>query len=172
MHAYARFRLAALGLTALAVLLLSTAAAAAGRQQHESFAFSWADEVFFDCGDFLVLGTGTVEGHVITFFDGAGNPVRVQVHANQVATVENSVTGATLDDIAHLNITEDLVAGEVRRVGLDFQTTVPGRGTIVKQLGLLVIEPDGDLVVHGPHEVLEQTGVPWGTPDFWCPYLA
>jgi hypothetical protein len=172
MHPTVRVRCVALGLAALALLLLPTAATAAGRQQHESFEFSWEDEVFFDCGDFLILGTGTVSGHVITFFDGAGNAVRVQVHANQVGTVTNSVTGTTLDDIAHLNITEDLVAGEVRRVGLDFQTTVPGRGTIVKQLGLLVIEPDGDFVVHGPHEVLEQTGVPWGTPDFWCPYLA
>jgi hypothetical protein len=56
-------------------------------------------------------------------------------------------------------------------VGQDDQTTVPGLGTIVKQVGLLVIEPDGDLVVHGPHEVLAATGEISGY-DIHCPYLA
>lgn len=55
----------------------------------------------------------------------------------------------------------------LRVAGLVFQTTVPGLGTIVKDVGLLVFEPDGDVVIHGPHEQFEVGGY-----EIYCPYLA
>jgi len=152
---------------AAALALLVVRPAAAAPPSHESFVDQFADVPFADRGDFQTLGSATVDVRVTTFFDDAGTPVRVQDHVQYAGTIENSVTGATLADPRHLTNTLDLVSGEDRTVGLVFQTTVPGIGTIVKEVGSLILGPDGDVIVRGPHEVLEAGGY-----QIYCQYLA
>ena len=54
-----------------------------------------------------------------------------------------------------------------RLVGLNYQTTVPGLGTIVQDVGLVIFEPDGTVIPYGPHEF----GLGGGYVVY-CPYLA
>jgi hypothetical protein len=155
---------------ALTVLAPTARPVAAETPLHEAFTVQFANEVFADCGDFQILGSATVEFRITTFVDDTGTPVRAQVHIHYLGTVTNSVTGATLPDTGHLTETFDLDSGEERLsrlVGLNYQTTVPGLGTIVQDVGLLVFEPDGDVIPYGPHEFGEAGGY-----VIYCPYLA
>lgn len=109
-----------------------------------------------DCGDFLALQDFVVDGTVTTFFDQAGNPVRVQVHVHYDGTLTNSETGLTLRDPSRLTITVDLQDGSVTETGLFYGITVPGEGIAVLDAGRIVFDADGNvLFVGGPHQFLE-----------------
>ena len=153
---------------AITLALLAIQPAAAAPPIREDFSFSLADQVNADCGSFQILWSGTIVGHTTTFSDAAGTPIRVQTHVVVNARIANSVTGKSLKDLGRITDTVDLVTGEQRQVGLIFQTTVPGLGTIVKDVGVLIFNPDGTVIIRGPHEAFAAGN------DYaiFCPYLA
>ena len=67
-------------------------------------------------------------------------------------------------DPGHFTDRFDLTDGTIRTAGLIFNIVVPGHGSVAQDVGLIIIEPDGDLVIKGPHEVFEQ-----GIASLLCP---
>lgn len=153
-------------LALFAVLALARSAAAAPptfEEVHEEFTL---EPTGILCDGFEILASATVDIRRTRFYDKAGNYDYARVHVTYVGSLTNSVTGYTVKDIAHQNNFHDIVEGTFRIAGILFQTAVPGQGTVAKDVGLIVFEPDGDVVVHGPHEVFDQ-GM-----EVFCPVLA
>ena len=110
-----------------------------------------------DCGTFLALEDFVEDVTVTTFFDNAGNPIRVQVHANFNGIITNSETGRTVRDPGHYTITIDLPEGTSTYAGLVFAITVPGEGIAVLDAGKVVFDAEGNVIfVGGPHQFLEE----------------
>jgi hypothetical protein len=128
----------------------------------EQFVFS----LDIDCGTFVLHEDVSFTVRTTTFYDAEGDPARVQA---QVA-FHGGLTapdGTMIVDHGHYTDTLDLAAGAERFAGIAFNYLVPGHGGVVQDRGLVVIEPDGDVIVRGPHELLaSQSGDP---AEFLCP---
>jgi hypothetical protein len=110
-----------------------------------------------DCGTFLALEDFVEDVTVTTFFDNAGNPIRVQVHVNFNGIITNSVTGQTLRDPGHHTIIIDLEEGTTTFAGMVFAITVPGKGIAVLDAGKVVFDAEVNVIfVGGPHQFLEE----------------
>jgi hypothetical protein len=144
-----------------ALLALPVGTASAAAPQVEAF----HDEGSFEIGPcpsgVTLVETFTEDVRVITFFDEAGNPVRVQVHIDYEGVVTNPDTGQTIEDPAHATRFIDLVAGTRGPVGLYYSTTVPGVGVVFHDVGRLVRDlTTGEVLFEaGPHDVLESGDV-------------
>lgn len=132
------------------------------------------DEISFDidCGTFLLHEDAVVEDRVTTFFDKSGNPTRVQVHERFVGVITNP-GGETFRDPGFFTIMVDLAGtpddesdDTVSIAGMFYGITVPGVGIVAQDTGLLTQNPDGSVVIHGPHEVFVQ-----GLEPLICPVL-
>ncbi len=126
-------------------------------------------EIFTDEGSFAFAGscpngvilkeTFTQDVRVTTFFDKAGNPVRVQTKVNFVGVVTNPETGESVRDAAHHTIFLDLIDGTETVVGLVFSVTVPGVGVVFHDVGRVVFDAEGTPIFEaGPHDVLNTEG--------------
>ena len=101
----------------------------------------------------------TEDVRVTTFFDAAGNPVRLQGKVDVVMVVTNPETGESVRSPAHTTFSEDLVAGTDTQVGLVFHATVPGVGVVFHDVGRIVSDAEGNLIFEaGPHDVLHTEG--------------
>ena len=58
-----------------------------------------------------LVGTFTEDVRVTTFFDEAGNPVRLQIAVNVASVITNPETGESAENPQHQTIFEDLVDG-------------------------------------------------------------
>lgn len=106
-----------------------------------------------------LLFSVTEDVRVTTFFDEAGNPVRLQGKVDVVMVVTNPATGASVRSPAHTTFVEDLVAGTNTQVGLVFSATVPGVGVVFHDVGRIVNDAEGNLIFEaGPHDVLHTAG--------------
>jgi len=157
-----------LGLLVSSVAFAATAAATppAVEEFHDEFSFD------IDCGSFLLHEDVVVDDRVITFFDKAGNPARVQIHERFVGVITNP-DGETFRDPGFFTVFIDLAGtpgdesdDTVTLAGLVFGITVPGVGIVAQDTGLLTFNPDGSVVIHGPHEVFMQ-----GLEPLICPVL-
>ncbi len=96
---------------------------------------------------------------VTTFFDQAGNPVRLQIKVDAVGVVTNPETGESVENPAHTTVFVDLVEGTEAQVGLVFKATVPGVGVVFHDVGRVVHDAEGNLIFEaGPHDVLNTAG--------------
>ena len=111
-----------------------------------------------------LIETFTEDDRIITFFDEAGAPVRVQVHINFEGVVTNPATGQTLRDPAHETRFIDLTTNTRGPAGLVFSTTVPGGGVVFHDVGRLLRTFDDRILFEaGPHDVLHGDYV-----ALWC----
>ncbi len=123
---------------------------------HEEFSFD------IPCGTFFLHEDIVVDVTDILFFDEAGNPDHAQVHVNLLGIITNP-DGETFRDPGYQSVfidfagtPEDPSDDTVVGAGLVFNITVPGQGSVVQDTGLIIFEPDGDVIIHGPHEQFEQ----------------
>lgn len=156
-----RFQLlpASLAVVAFALLTLPTAVSAAPPVV-ETFHDEGSGAFGGPClnGVTLVF-TVTEDVRVTTFFDEAGNPVRLQGTVDTVMVVTNPESGESVRSPAHTTFFEDLVAGTNAQVGLVFHATVPGVGVVFHDVGRIVSDAEGNLIFEaGPHDVLHTEG--------------
>jgi hypothetical protein len=125
-----------------------------------------------DCGTFLLHEDAVVEDRITTFFDKAGNPTRVQIHERFVGVITNP-DGETFRDPGFFTVMIDLAGtpddesdDTVSIAGMFYGITVPGVGIVAQDTGLLTQNPDGSVVIHGPHEAFLQ-----GLEPLICPVL-
>jgi len=116
---------------------------------HEEF----MDVEIIDCGDFQILASATVDVRETIYFDKDGNEIRLMAHITYIGTLTNSVTGFSVSDPGHHTFFLDFVTGTERTTGLIYQITIPGQGSVVMDVGSITFEADGDVVIHGPHDV-------------------
>ena len=135
------------------------ASANAGSPVIERFDFTVVQEPMAGCGDFEIIADGQGTNRITTFFDNAGNPIRVAFQGHYNGTMTNSVTGFALMDMPSVaNITFDLVAGTQTNIGAFFTVTVPGAGVIVVEAGRIVFDGSGPpIFVAGPHRPPDET---------------
>jgi len=119
---------------------------------HEEFSFD------IDCGTFVLHEEIVADITETIFFDSAGNEDHVLIH-QRVAGVITNPEGETFRDPGHLTVSIDLAGtpddesdDTVRVAGLTFAIRVPGEGVVVQWVGLEIYEPDGDVIIHGPHD--------------------
>jgi hypothetical protein len=145
-------------LAALAALPVLSAAAVKPHVETEHVEFSFP----YNCASGVVLTEEVTEDlRFTTFFDRAGTPVRVTVHVNYVGVVTNPVNGQSVEDLAHFTGTIDLRDGTDTTVGLYYGSTVPGLGTVVRDVGRFVRDANGTVIFEaGTHEVLAADGDP------------
>jgi hypothetical protein len=124
---------------------------------HEEFAFD------IDCGTFVLHEEVVNDVRETTFYDAQGNAVRLVGHVSFAGTI-TAPDGQVIRDPGYLKFELDLTDGTIRQIGLVFNIVVPGNGSVAQDVGVLIIEADGDLVIKGPHEVQEQ-----GLEALLCP---
>ena len=125
-------------------------------------------ETFHDEGSFAfagpcpngvtLLGAFTEDVRVTTFFDEAGTPVRAQIKVDFVGVVTNPATGESVENPSHQTIIVDLVEGTEAQVGLIFSVTVPGEGVVFHDVGRVVFDAAGNVIIAGPHDLLTADG--------------
>jgi hypothetical protein len=134
----------------LVVLAVSLAfAAAASAMAPDQRTFQRQGTQAFDCGTFQDIFTFTTTVHVLTFYDSAGTPVKQVFHVHRVSTDTNSVTGKTLNSSADRIVTFDLITGTVSIDGQNDNTTYPGQGVVVQDVGKVILNADGTVIFEG-----------------------
>jgi len=96
-----------------------------------------------DCGSFS-LHEDLVSEDVTTttFFDNAGNPVRVSTKANLDAVIHKSGTTDTVRDHSVFTETDDLVNGTTTISGPSYHYKVPGQGEVFAEVGHQIFVSD------------------------------
>jgi hypothetical protein len=131
-----------------AALFAPVASAAPPTTETEEFEFS----LDIDCGTFVLTEDLVFRTRTTTFYDDNGDATRVQLQAGFMGII-TAPDGTTVRDFGHFTETRDLTEGSVRVVGIPFNYVVPGHGGVAQDRGFILIEPDGDVIVHGPHEI-------------------
>ena len=133
--------------------LLSPSPAGASAPYVEEFSFVQDDVPFANCGDFIITESGAGTVRITTYFDRAGQPIRVLFQGRFKGTLTNLDTGAFLSDSPSVaNITLDLIAGTQTNVGAFYNITVPGKGVVYFDVGRLVFDGFGPPVfIAGQH---------------------
>lgn len=155
------------GLIAAAAIALA-APASAVPPSVEMFHFEDAFDI--ECGTFVLHEEFVTDIRVTTFFDKAGNPDHLIVHERFRGFIETP-DGRLEADPGNINTFVDFAGtpddesdDTVRQAGMIFAITVPGQGIVAHDTGLIIFEPDGDVIIKGPHEVFEQ-----GLEPLLCP---
>jgi hypothetical protein len=88
------------------------------------------------CGTFTLTEVMDSESVMVTtFFDKAGNPVKVATRANFFGTITNSATGETFPDHASFTETENIPKGTTTVNGVSYHYIVGGRGQVYAEIG-------------------------------------
>jgi hypothetical protein len=124
-------------------------------------------EVFFDVPDFALpdidCGTFTIREtsfsnriHVTTYFNDAGEPVKVRVHVQFKGVLTNLSTGKTLRDHAAFTNTFDFAKGTLTQTGVSFNLKVPHVGKVVAK-GRIVFDLEaGEILFEaGQHDEID-----------------
>jgi hypothetical protein len=130
-----------------AVTLALTAAASAMAPDQRTFQRQGTQT--FDCGTFQDIFTFTTTVHVLTFYDENGTPVKQVFHVHRVSIDTNSVTGKTLNSSADRIVTFDLITGTDTIDGQNDNTTYPGQGVVVQDVGKVILNADGTVIFEG-----------------------
>jgi hypothetical protein len=109
-----------------------------------------------DCGTFTIRETSfSNRVHVTTYFNDAGDPIKVRVHIEFEGVLTNLSTGKTLRDHAAFTNTFDFAKGTLTQAGVSFNLKVPHVEGKVVEKGRLVFDLEtGELLFeagqHGP----------------------
>lgn len=151
---------------AIGLVLLPTAAFAL-QPLVETFPVTSDNELFAHCGSFDIISNGEGTVRLTTYFDNAGQPIRVLLQGRYRGTLTNSVTGSfLLDSPSVANITVDLITGVQTNVGVFFNITSPGAGNVYFDAGRVVFDGVGP-----PVFVAGQQHPPWETVAILCDAL-
>lgn len=118
-----------------------------------------------DCGGFDAILERHFTGLVTIFFDNAGNPTRVQIHATMTGSLTNSVTGASLPLRGEVLLVDDFTTGVVTFVGPVFFANQPGRGSVITDTGRVSFSGDEIVFQAGPHDLIQN-------PELLCAAVA
>jgi hypothetical protein len=147
-------RLLVLTALALSSILLIAPPAGATPPAVQTF-HDEGEDLFADCGTFLLTETFTEDVRVTTFFNEQGDAVSAAIHVNVVGVITNSLSGNTYADRGHVQIVTDLTTGEQTVVGLVHLTTVPGLGPVATGTGKVIFDANGNITfIAGQHNVL------------------
>ena len=138
-----RLKIAIAGMAATSLLAIPSAASALAPVS-ESFSFSESGTI--KCSGFKDQFTDYYDGTEVTYFDSAGNPIRVVISAEHHSDDTNSVTGLTVHEHGHFTITSDLLTGTETITGNQEIANRPGTGIVVQDVGRVVYDSHGDLV--------------------------
>jgi hypothetical protein len=144
--------------TVLAPLLLAVtaflvlAAPAASRPPVTKTVIDSGTFVLADCpGGYQVVASWNNTIRMTTFYDAAGEVVRVVSHVDGNGTIANSLTGYTLEGSSPTLETTwmrppnpGLDSGDTVKVGLYLKNTVPGEGIVLLDAGRVVFDAAGN----------------------------
>jgi hypothetical protein len=115
---------------------------------------------FVSCEGFDIIVNFSVDVVQRTFYDSAGEPIRIQVHEHGEGQLVNTVTGATNTGSSPQTRIFDVEAGTETTVGLVFHNNVPSEGIVALQAGRLTVEENSDVLFSaGPQPGFE--GIDW-----------
>ena len=133
----------------------------------------FTDSLDIPCGAFLLHEDLRVHTTSTTFFDRQGLPARLVLHVR----IEGTITGPggrkaqiltrSTDSINLAGTPGDDEDDTTWHRGLVALITIPGRGSVVQDMGLVVRQPDGTLIIRGPHDVFQS-----GLAPLICPLFA
>jgi hypothetical protein len=130
----------------------SVAFASARKPLHETNVFPFSSE--FPCGTFTGLTEGEFTEQATTFFNGAGDPIRLHFHIPYRSNITNLTTGKTLKDNANYTVTIDLITGVLAVNGVVYNVKDAETGIRIKDIGRLVFDAEGNIVFEaGRHDV-------------------
>ena len=115
-------------------------------RQPERFTVSFTAPGTIDCGTFEDQFTDFFDGAGATYFDSAGNPIRIVVRWEHHSNGTNSATGLTLHEHGHFTETIDLLTGTDTITGNEEIMNRPGSGVVVQDVGKVVIDAGGNVV--------------------------
>ena len=103
-----------------------------------------------DCGSFQIVGSWIFDVRIATYFDTAGSPVRQELNIRRAGTIENSVTGKSLNDSGTFMFEVDLATGTITSPGVGAHDTAPHVGIVWHAAGLIRIDADGNVTWSTP----------------------
>jgi hypothetical protein len=103
------------------------------------------------CGTFTLTEVMDSESvQVTTFFDKAGDPVKVATRANFFGTITNTATGETFPDHASFTETENIPSGTTTVNGVSYHYIVGGQGQVYAEIGHKISVTDtGEVTFQG-----------------------
>ena len=136
------------------VAMAFAGAAGAVPPVHQTSVFDYSGSA--PCGTFDDVYFGHLDVTVITTYDEGGNVVRGILHFSGWETNYRSDM-PSVSVTAHRSYTEiiNIATSSNQTVGNVFTLTLPGRGVLFHDVGVLRFE-NGILTVHGPHDVYYQ----------------
>lgn len=122
------------------------------------------------CSGFDLMEDAVIDFHVTTYFDRNGDPVKFKVHGIFKSVLYNSVDpDKSFHDSATWTETFNLEDGTLTQVGAVFHSTIPGEGVVVRYLGRIVFDGDGNVIFEaGQHDYIALQDL----YDAECPYFA
>jgi hypothetical protein len=130
----------------------SPAFASARKPLHETELIPFSTE--FPCGSFTGVTAGQITQHLTTFFNAAGDPIRLHYHLVYDSAITNLTTGKTLTDNSNYIATVDLITGFVVANGVVYNVKDAETGIRIKDIGRLVFDAEGNIVFEaGRHDV-------------------
>jgi hypothetical protein len=165
---------AVLGLLLAVMALLALAAPAPARPPvTETVPDSGTFVIAENCpGGYDVVITWNNTIRITTFYDAAGEVVRVVTHSDGSGTISNSVTGYTLEGSSPSIETTwirpqnpGVDSGDKVTVGLYLKNTVPGEGIVLLDAGRVVFDAAGNATWWSAQTEPRVTGA--GSVD-WC----
>ncbi len=135
-----------------AVPVESVAHGSARKPVHEAFTEPFSDR--FECGSFTGLSSGVFSERTTTFFDKAGDPLRIVFHFRYRATITNLTTGKTLPDNADYNGVFDVTTETLEVNGRIYNLKDRENGIRIKDVGRIVFDADFNITFEaGRHDV-------------------
>jgi hypothetical protein len=113
----------------------------------------------FSCGTFEVQEDYSFQTRITLFYDNQGNLVRRLAHLSWSGYMTNTTTGQTLWDHAQQISQKDYRSGISTYVGHIYGINVPGRGIVVKDIGRLVEDANGNIIFQAGTFQVEYGGV-------------
>lgn len=108
------------------------------------------------CGSFTLTEVMDSESiQVTTFFNQAGEPVKVATRANFFGTITNTATGETFPDHASFTETVNILAETTTVNGVSYHYVVGGQGQVYAEIGHKISVTDsGEVIFQGGQDDL------------------
>jgi hypothetical protein len=103
------------------------------------------------CGTFTLTEVMDSESvQVTTFFDKAGDPVKVSTRANFFGKITNTATGETFHDHASFTETENIPKGMTTVSGVSYHYIIGGKGEVYAEIGHKIsVTESGEVTFQG-----------------------
>ena len=103
-----------------------------------------------DCGSFQIVGSWIFDVRIATYFDTSGSPVRQELNIRRAGTIDNSVTGKSLNDSGTFMFEVDLATGTITSPGVAAHDTAPHVGIVWLGAGLVRVDSGGNVTFSTP----------------------